>query len=62
MIAKNLKGPIFNNFDIGSYLIFRLYNKSLPAGRQVFVDGRPEAYPASFFQITYILMQQDPKL
>lgn len=57
MIAQNIKGPIFNNFDIGSYLIFRLYPRE-----KVFVDGRPEAYPASFFQNTYIPMQQDPKL
>lgn len=57
MLAKNLKGPIFNNFDIGSYLIFKLYPKE-----KVFVDGRPEAYPASFFQNTYIPMQQDPKI
>jgi len=55
--TNNLKGPIFNNFDIGSYLIFRLYPHE-----KVFVDGRPEAYPSSFFQNTYIPMQQDPKL
>lgn len=56
-VKNNLKGPIFNNFDIGSYLIFRLYPKE-----KIFVDGRPEAYPASFFQNTYIPMQQDEKL
>lgn len=53
-LKNNLKGPIFNNFDIGSYLIYRLYPKE-----KVFVDGRPEAYPASFFQETYIPMQTD---
>ena len=60
-ITNNLKGPIFNNFDIGSYLDYRLYPKDLPAGRQgkVFVDGRPEAYPVSFFQNIYIPMQLD---
>jgi hypothetical protein len=57
MQTHNLKGPIFNNFDIGSYLIFRLYPRE-----KVFVDGRPEAYPAAFFQKIYIPMQQDPKL
>ena len=51
-IKENLRGPIFNNFDIGSYLDYRLYPKE-----KVFVDGRPEAYPASFFQKTYIPMQ-----
>lgn len=60
-IQHNIKGPIFNNFDIGSYLDYRLYPKDLPVGRQgvVFVDGRPEAYPASFFEETYIPMQED---
>lgn len=67
-IKNNIKGPLFNNFDIGSYLDYRIYPKDLPAarlpdgqGRQgvVFVDGRPEAYPASFFEETYIPMQED---
>src|SRR3989338_231191 len=53
-IKQKLTGPIFNNFDIGSYLIYRLYPKE-----KVFVDGRPEAYPASFFQEVYIPMQTD---
>lgn len=55
--ANNLKGPIFNNFDIGSYIEARLYPKE-----KVFIDGRPEAYPASFIQNVYIKMQQDPAL
>jgi len=54
---NSLRGPIFNNFDIGSYLLYRLYPKE-----RVFVDGRPEAYPASFFSLTYIPMQQDPSV
>ncbi len=53
-LTNNLKGPIFNNFDIGSYLEYRLYPKE-----KVFIDGRPEAYPASFIQNTYIPMQID---
>lgn len=52
-LKNKLSGPIFNNFDIGSYLIYRLY----PA-EKVFVDGRPEAYPVSFFQQVYIPMQE----
>ncbi len=56
-IQNHLKGPMFNNFDIGSYLDYRLY-----PNQRVFVDGRPEAYPASFFQNTYIPMQQDTKI
>ncbi len=56
-LAKNdLKGPIFNNFDIGGYLIYRLY-----PGQKVFVDNRPEAYPVDFFQKIYIPTQQNPK-
>ncbi len=54
---NNLPSPIFNNFDIGSYLEFKLYPKI-----NVFIDGRPEAYPASFIQNTYIPMQQDPHI
>ena len=45
-LAHNLGGPIFNNFDIGGYLIYRLYPKEL-----VFVDNRPEAYPVAFFDL-----------
>lgn len=56
-IKNNLKGPIFNNFDIGSYLEYRLYPKE-----KTFIDGRPEAYPASFIQQVYIPMQTDQKL
>lgn len=57
MQQQHIRGPMFNNFDIGSYLEYRLY-----PDEKVFVDGRPEAYPASFFQQTYIPMQQDPAL
>lgn len=56
-ISHNIKGPIFNNFDIGSYIEYRLYPQE-----KVFIDGRPEAYPASFIQDTYIKMQEDPAL
>jgi len=56
-ISQQIKGPIFNNFDIGSYLSYRLY-----PNEKVFIDGRPEAYPADFIQKTYIPMQQDPAL
>jgi hypothetical protein len=56
-MKNNLPEPIFNNFDIGSYLDFTLYPKE-----KVFIDGRPEAYPASFLQNTYIPMQTDQKM
>lgn len=53
-LSHQIKGPLFNNFDIGSYLEYRIYPL-----QKVFVDGRPEAYPADFFQNVYIPMQQD---
>ncbi len=40
----HLRGRIFNNYIIGNYLIYKLY-----PSEQVYVDARPEAYPASFF-------------
>lgn len=51
---EGLKGPIFNNYDIGGYLIFHLFPKE-----KVFVDNRPEAYSIDFFQKIYIPMQND---
>ena len=54
VLQNNLPQPIFNNFDIGSYIIYRGFPKY-----KVFVDGRPEAYPASFFQKVYIPMQEN---
>lgn len=53
-VTNNLKGPLFNNFDIGSYLEYRLYPQE-----KVFIDGRPEAYPASFIKNVYIPMQEN---
>lgn len=54
-LAENISGPMFNNFDIGGYLIYRLYPQ-----HSVFIDNRPEAYPVAFFQDIYIPMQIDP--
>lgn len=53
MLSNNLPKPIFNNFDIGGYVIFRGY-----PDYKVFVDGRPESYPADSFQTVYIPMQE----
>ena len=44
-INNKLHGPIFNNFDIGDYLIYYLFPQE-----RVFVDSRPEAYPPGFFK------------
>ena len=54
---NKLAGPVFNNFDVGSYLIWKLYPEF-----RVFVDGRPEAYSTDFFQKIYIPMQESPEL
>ncbi len=59
--AKYLKNhppqaPIFNNYDIGSYLIYHLYPEY-----KVFVDNRPEAYGRQFFQEIYIPLQSSEK-
>jgi hypothetical protein len=54
---NKIQGPLFNNFDIGSYLIWKLYPE-----QKVFVDGRPEAYTVGFFDNIYKPMQEDPVL
>jgi tetratricopeptide (TPR) repeat protein len=48
-VEQKLKGPIFNDYDTGSYLIYYLF-----PGEKVFVDNRPEAYSQSFFKNTYL--------
>lgn len=50
---EKIKGPIFNNYDIGGYLIYHLFPEE-----KVFVDNRPEAYPASFFEQIYVPVQE----
>lgn len=54
---NQISGPIFNNYDIGSYLIFYLFPKE-----KVFVDNRPEAYSNDFFQNQYIPMQENEEV
>lgn len=52
-ITQKIQGPLFNNYDIGGYLIYYLGGK-----QKVFVDNRPEAYPIPFFQNAYIPAQE----
>ncbi len=52
--AQGVRGPVFNNYDIGGYFIYYLFPRERP-----FVDNRPEAYPAKFFTGTYMPMQAD---
>ncbi len=51
---NKIEGPMFNNFDVGGYLIWQLYPQE-----KVFVDNRPEAYSVKFFNETYKPMQED---
>ncbi|MFA6269718.1 MAG: hypothetical protein WC657_00725 [Candidatus Paceibacterota bacterium] len=51
---QKIKGPIFNNYDIGGFLIFNLFQE-----QKVFVDNRPEAYPVDFFKKVYIPAQEN---
>ncbi len=51
---NNIQGPIFNNYDIGSFLIYYLFPEE-----KVFVDNRPEAYPEDFFQNIYRPLQEN---
>lgn len=43
--ARSLRGPMYNDFQHGSYLMWRLY-----PGQRVFQDGRNFAYPAEFLR------------
>lgn len=52
--ALDIQGPIFNNYDIGGYLIYHLFPQ-----RRVFVDNRPEAYENRFFDEIYKVVQAD---
>ncbi len=54
---NNLSGPIFNNYDVGGFLIYGLY-----PNEKVFTDNRPEAYPEKHFQETYIPMQENQEI
>jgi len=54
---NHLSGPIFNNYDIGGYLIYHLF-----PGEKVFVDNRPEAYSVAFFNELYNpMLEEDAK-
>lgn len=54
VIGQGIKGPIFNNYDIGGFLIYYLYPRE-----KVFVDNRPEVYPEKFFKEVLIPAQED---
>lgn len=53
-LENNLNGPIFNNYDSGSAIIFGLSSRE-----QVFIDNRPEAYSVDFLKNVYVPMQEN---
>jgi hypothetical protein len=56
--GNGITGPIFNDIDIGSYLIFHLVQPDTlrqpgSSTEKVYLDARPEAYPAVFLERGY---------
>lgn len=51
---NNIKGPIFNNYHLGNYLIYGLYPRE-----KIFIDARPEMYPAVFFEEYNRMLRDD---
>ena len=51
---ERISGPIFNNYNIGGYLIFYF-----SPDYKFFVDNRQVAFPDDFFSKTYVPMQLD---
>ena len=51
---NNLHGPIFNNYDIGGYLVYNLFPQE-----KLFIDNRPEAYSANFLTNEYLRSLND---
>lgn len=57
ILRYRLSKNIFNTFDIGGYLAYRLYPQY-----KLFIDNRPEAYPSDFIQKVYIPLQEKPEI
>ncbi|MEN9406875.1 MAG: hypothetical protein RLZZ455_91, partial [Candidatus Parcubacteria bacterium] len=52
---NQVQGPIFNNYQIGNYLIYGLYPRE-----KIFIDARPEMYPKEFLsEYERMLVDQD---
>jgi hypothetical protein len=56
MRANGVTGPIFNDFNNGGYLIFYFFHPE-----RIFIDNRPEAYPAGLFEL-HKSMEADDKV
>ncbi len=46
---NGLTGPVFNNYDIGGYLVYHLFPQEM-----MFIDNRPEAYSSDFIENEYL--------
>jgi hypothetical protein len=53
LIANNIQGRVFNEYGTGGYLIFYFPDQ------RIYVDSRPEAYPADFLRDEYMLPLTD---
>ncbi|MCB9813220.1 MAG: hypothetical protein H6772_02310 [Pseudomonadales bacterium] len=56
-INEKLSGPIFNNYDLGGFLIYHLF-----PNQKIFIDNRPESYSTDFISNIYIKAQEDEKV
>ncbi len=54
---QSIAGPLFNDFDSGSYLIWYVFPRIRP-----FVDNRPEAYRAAFYNEVYAPLHQNEEV
>lgn len=56
--AQKLPAPLFNSYDFGGYLIWRLYPRY-----QVYIDGRTDLYGHAFFDnfLQVYQVQADPR-
>lgn len=51
---QGIEGPLFNNFDIGGYVIHHFFPDIKP-----YAYNRPESHPADFWRNTYVPAMQD---
>ena len=56
LIAQNIKGNFFNDFNSGAYLVGRTFPNI-----KVFIDGRTEVYGGQFFKTYHKLWKQGDK-
>jgi hypothetical protein len=52
---ERLPGPLLNNFDVGSYLLYRLYPR-----RRAFIAGSTYMYPPAFMEDYQRILYREP--